>query len=90
MIYTNHMSSLIPIVTYSCTNISMFSHKHIPAATHTHAYKFTKTSLCSYEDTFTHLLTETSSILTHVDTYMLPQMHIFSHSHEYVHKVSHI
>ena len=66
MIYTNHMSSLIPIFTYSCTNISMFFHTHVIAATHTHTYKFTKTSLCSYEDTFTHLLTETFSILTHM------------------------
>ena len=66
MIYTNHMSSLIPIFTYSCTNISMFFHTHITTATHTHTYKFTKTSLCSYEDTFIHLLTETFSILTHM------------------------
>ena len=75
------MSSLFPIFTYSCTNISMFSLTHIPAATHTHAYKFTKTSLSSYEDTFTHLLTETSSILTHMQIHICYHKCIYSLIH---------
>ena len=47
MICTNHMSSLMPIFIYTCTNISAFSHTHVPAVTPEYAYKFTKRNLCS-------------------------------------------
>ena len=91
MICTNHMSSLMPIFIYTCTNISAFSHTHVPAVTPEYAYKFTKTNLCSYA--YIHTFTDTSILNshTHVNTHILrPPMHTFTHSHNSHKRHTHI
>ena len=91
MICTNHMSSLMPIFIYTCTNISVFSHTHVPAVTPEYACKFTKTNLCSYA--YIHTFTDTSILNshTHVNTHILrPPMHAFTHSHNSHKRHTHI
>ena len=91
MICTNHMSSLMPIFTYTCTNIFAFSHTHVPAVTLEYAYKFTKTNSCSYAYIHTFTNTNILNSHTHVNTHILrPPMHTFTQSHNSHKRHTHI